>query len=43
MSSLKSLKGLMNTKHFGAKRRARHSKAKAKCLAKMRGDKNYPF
>lgn len=37
------LKGLMETKHFGAKRRARHSTAKAKFAAKLRGSKYLPF
>lgn len=37
------LEGLMNTKHFGAKRRARHKGAKAKLLAKMSGKETMPF
>lgn len=32
----KKLKGLQETKHFGAKRRARHKKAKKKALGKKK-------
>lgn len=39
----KKMVGLMETKHFGAKRRARHSAAKTKFLKKMRGESTMPF
>ena len=42
-ATLKSLKGLMNTKHFGAKHGARHKAAKAKALKKARGESTFPF
>lgn len=40
-----SLKGLMGTKHFGAKRRARHKSAqkRAKWKRKNPGKKYFPF
>lgn len=41
--TLKSLKGLMHTKHFGAKHGARHEKAKSKALKKKRGESTFPF
>ena len=37
------LKGMMETKHFGAKHGARHKDAKAKALKKMRGESTAPF
>lgn len=40
---LGALKGLMETKHFGAKPRARHENVKAKALKKIRGESTEPF
>lgn len=41
---LGALEGLQNTKHFGAKRRARHKNAKSDALyKKTHGEKKFPF
>ncbi len=38
-----AIKGLQETKHFGAKPRARHNDAKKKALKKMRGESTDNF
>ena len=38
-----ALKGLMETKHFGAKHGARHKAAKNKALKKAKGESTSPF
>lgn len=38
-----ALKGLMYTKHFGAKHGARHDSAKSKALKKIKGESTDPF
>ena len=40
---LGALKGLMNTKYFGAKHGARHEAAQNKALRKKRGENTMPF
>ena len=37
------LKGLMETKSFGAKHGARHQNAKSKALKKLKGESTEPF
>jgi hypothetical protein len=40
---LGALKGLMETKHFGAKHGTRHNNAKTKALKKLKGESTNPF